>query len=100
MTRTSYIFPTVCVYTLYSLTGKWTRVVTTTRVTHATPASAYAHVANRYWESDADIPSDVYEEEETCTDIAKQLIYGPQNSNINVVICLLIYTAAVLNYSL
>ena len=34
--------------------GKSTGVVTTTRVTHATPAACYAHTADRDWESDAD----------------------------------------------
>src|SRR5439155_17353505 len=35
--------------------GKSTGVVTTTRVTHATPAACYAHTADRDWESDKDI---------------------------------------------
>jgi len=30
--------------------AKATGIVTTTRVTHATPAGTYAHVANRDWE--------------------------------------------------
>ena len=30
--------------------------VTTTRVTHATPAGAYAHTAYRDWEGDSDMP--------------------------------------------
>jgi alkaline phosphatase len=33
--------------------GLATGVVTTTRITHATPAAAYAHTADRNWESDA-----------------------------------------------
>lgn len=36
--------------------GLSTGVVTTTRITHATPASAYAHSASRLWENDADLP--------------------------------------------
>lgn len=32
--------------------GKATGFVTTSRVTHATPAALYAHSPNRYWESD------------------------------------------------
>src|SRR6476469_8386877 len=35
--------------------GKSTGVVTTTRVTHATPAACYSHTADRDWESDKDI---------------------------------------------
>jgi alkaline phosphatase len=35
--------------------GRSTGVVTTTRVTHATPGACYAHTADRDWESDHDI---------------------------------------------
>ena len=35
--------------------GKSTGVVSTARVTHATPGACYAHTADRYWESDRDI---------------------------------------------
>ena len=35
--------------------GKSTGVVTTARLTHATPAATYAHTADRDWESDGDI---------------------------------------------
>ena len=31
-------------------------IVTTTRITHATPAAVYGHAVNRDWESDKDIP--------------------------------------------
>lgn len=51
--------------------GKWTGVVSTVRVTHATPAAAYASVADRGWESDADLVED---EATHCKDIAAQLI--------------------------
>lgn len=37
--------------------GRSTGVVTTTRLTHATPGACYAHTADRDWESDADIAS-------------------------------------------
>ena len=43
--------------------------MTNTRITHATPSSAYAHSGSRYWESDADLDDDV-----DCEDIASQLI--------------------------
>ena len=61
------------------LLGKGTGIVTTTRVTHATPAAAYAHAANRHWETDADLPDDA---KGTCSDVAHQLVVD--NSNINV----------------
>ncbi|CAN0039259.1 unnamed protein product, partial [Chrysoparadoxa australica] len=36
--------------------GMSTGLVTTTRLTHATPASAYAHLPSRDWESDTALP--------------------------------------------
>ncbi|HEY7215637.1 MAG TPA: alkaline phosphatase, partial [Thermoanaerobaculia bacterium] len=38
--------------------GMWTGVVSTARVTHATPGACYAHTPNRDWESDADLSAD------------------------------------------
>lgn len=35
--------------------GLWTGVVSTARLTHATPGACYAHTPNRDWESDADL---------------------------------------------
>jgi alkaline phosphatase len=51
------------------LRGMSTGIVSTARITHATPAATYAHTGNRDWESDSNIPagSDV-------KDIAAQLI--------------------------
>ncbi len=54
--------------------GKSVGIVTTTRVTHATPASAYASSANREWETyDGNIYSK-REFDDGCKDIAAQLI--------------------------
>ncbi|VDI27771.1 Hypothetical predicted protein, partial [Mytilus galloprovincialis] len=50
--------------------GKSTGIVTSTRVTHATPAAAYAHAPQREWESDIKLPANHGE----CKDIAYQLI--------------------------
>lgn len=58
--------------------GKSTGVVTTTRVTHATPAAAYAKSSSRYWESDEGVP-------EGCNDIAYQMIHGEIGSKLDVV---------------
>lgn len=55
--------------------GKSTGVVSTARLTHATPAACYAHSPNRNWESDADVfasAKDAYEAK--YPDIARQLI--------------------------
>ncbi|GFX07808.1 alkaline phosphatase, placental type [Trichonephila clavipes] len=66
--------------------GKSTGLVTTTRVTHATPAAMYAHSANRYWESDdkltKDVPNDFRSKGE-CKDIARQLIEDSPGKNFN-----------------
>lgn len=58
--------------------GKSTGVITTTRVTHATPAAAYAKSSSRYWEYDAGVP-------EGCSDIAYQMIHGETGSKLDVV---------------
>ncbi|KAI0233362.1 Alkaline phosphatase, tissue-nonspecific isozyme [Lamellibrachia satsuma] len=60
---------------------KWTGVVTTTRVTHATPANTYAHVGER--KAEAVVPDGVIEGDK-CKDIASQLI--DDNDDIRVVL--------------
>lgn len=50
--------------------GLATGVVTTTRITHATPAATYAHTVGRDWEADSNLP----EGASACKDIAAQLI--------------------------
>ncbi|XP_064611812.1 alkaline phosphatase, tissue-nonspecific isozyme-like [Liolophura sinensis] len=50
--------------------GKSVGLVTTARITHATPAAAYAHSAERNWESDVHLSNVT----EGCKDIADQLI--------------------------
>ena len=55
--------------------GKSTGVVSTARLTHATPAACYSHTADRDWESDADIFSrrkDAYNAK--FPDIARQML--------------------------
>lgn len=46
-------------------------IVTTTRLTHATPAAVYAHTADRDWEADSSIPA--AQQGQGCKDIALQL---------------------------
>lgn len=55
-------------------------IVTTTRVTHATPAASYAHSADRKWECDTDLPH----KSQQCDDIAMQLVRGGVGSKIDV----------------
>ena len=52
--------------------GMATGIVTTARLTHATPAATYAHSPDRNWESDADMPS--HARDAGCMDIASQFI--------------------------
>lgn len=62
--------------------GKATGVVSTARITHATPAAAYAHVVHRDWEVDAVIPPS----ERACTDIAAQLVGFDAGDGIEVML--------------
>jgi alkaline phosphatase len=62
--------------------GLSTGVVTTTRLTHATPAATYAHSPERNWESDADLPAD--SAAQGCRDIARQLVEFPFGDGIDV----------------
>lgn len=64
--------------------GMGTGVVTTTRVTHATPAATYAHVPDRDWESDRDMPAQA--KEQGCKDIARQLLEFPLGGGVDVVL--------------
>jgi alkaline phosphatase len=64
---------------LAEIAGLSTGIVTTTRVTHATPAATYAKSPDRDWEDPSEMPQQAIED--GCVDIASQLI-GYQ-SNIN-----------------
>lgn len=61
--------------------GKSTGVVTTARVTHATPAVNYAHISDRDWEADANLPAGA-----TVKDIARQLLEFPFGDGLDVVL--------------
>ncbi|OQV22516.1 Alkaline phosphatase [Hypsibius exemplaris] len=62
--------------------GKSTGAVTTTRVTHSTPAGLYAHCANEDWEADTDIPSS--EQDGHCKDVATQLVETSPGNRLDV----------------
>ncbi len=55
--------------------GKAIGIVSTARITHATPAAVYAHAPERDWESDGEMPEPA--RATGCTDIAKQLTGFP-----------------------
>jgi len=57
---------------LAEMRGLSTGVVSTARITHATPASTYAHSIFRDWENDSVMPAEAVEA--GCVDIASQLI--------------------------
>ncbi len=64
--------------------GFATGVVTTTRITHATPGGTYAHTPSRDWESDATTPADA--QAQGCRDIARQLAEFSHGNGIDVVL--------------
>jgi len=64
--------------------GLATGIVTTARVTHATPGACYAHTPERDWESDADLPSEA--RAAGVADIARQLIEFTAGDGIEVVL--------------
>lgn len=69
---------------LAALAGMGTGVVSDTRITHATPASLFAKVPERNWESDAGIPPSM--REQGCRDIAAQLVEYDLGGGIDVVL--------------
>ncbi|PSN34159.1 hypothetical protein C0J52_10039, partial [Blattella germanica] len=63
--------------------GKHTGLVTTTRVTHATPAALYAHSNHRDWECDSEIP---FRLRDCVKDIARQLVEDGPGKHFKVVL--------------
>ena len=59
-------------------------MVTTTRLTHATPAALFAHAASRYWEDDGKVPAG---SRRACKDIARQLVEDEPGRSVNVSTC-------------
>jgi alkaline phosphatase len=62
---------------LAEIKGLATGVVSTARITHATPAATYAKSADRNWEDVSDMPADAVEA--GCEDIASQLVNFEKN---------------------
>lgn len=62
--------------------GKRTGIVTTTRITHATPAATYARIYHRDWECDTKVPM---ESQGIHKDIARQLIENAPGNKFNVI---------------
>lgn len=67
---------------LAAAAGLSTGVVTTTRITHATPAATYGHLPERDWEYDMAMPEK--ERAAGCVDFARQLIEFPFGGGVDV----------------
>lgn len=65
--------------------GKWAGTVTTTRVTHASPAGTYAHTSTRDWEDDRLVALDGCDKNKI-DDIAEQLVHGDIGPRLKVVL--------------
>ncbi|EDW39207.1 GL13536 [Drosophila persimilis] len=63
--------------------GKRTGIVTTTRITHATPAATYAHIYDRDWECETEVPA---ESVGIHVDIARQLVENAPGNRFNVIL--------------
>ncbi len=64
--------------------GRATGIISTARITHATPASTYAHTPQRDWEADSDMP--VAAKAEGCLDIARQMIENPVGAKLDIIL--------------
>ena len=74
--------PTTTLLEIAESAGLSTGVVTTARLTHATPAATYAHSPERNWEADVDLPKEAAAQ--GCRDIARQLVEFPYGDGIDV----------------
>lgn len=75
--------PMLTLWELAASSGLATGVVTTTRVTHATPGAAFTHSAHRNWESDAAMLR-YGDRAKGCIDIARQLVESPYGHGLDV----------------
>lgn len=64
--------------------GLATGVISTARLTHATPAASYAATPGRDWESDKELPADAAAQ--GCKDIARQFIEGEAGPRLQIAV--------------
>ncbi|MCI5046836.1 MAG: alkaline phosphatase, partial [Aquisalinus sp.] len=76
----SLAHPAIAAGELAEMAGMAVGVVSTARLTHATPATVYARAASRDWEADSDLPAAA----DACKDIARQLIEFPYGDGLEV----------------
>ncbi|RZA22095.1 MAG: alkaline phosphatase [Lysobacteraceae bacterium] len=74
--------PMLTLWELAARSNMATGVVTTARVTDATPAATFAHGPERRWEGDTDLPDEA--KAAGCIDIARQLVESPFGSGADV----------------
>ena len=70
------------VFELAERAGLSTGIVSTTRITHATPASTFAETPMRNWEDNSELP----ESASGCPDIAVQLLDWPEGDGLEIVL--------------
>lgn len=70
------------IFELGERAGLSTGIVSTARITHATPAATFAETPSRGWEDNTDIPANV----ERCKDIAAQLLDWPAGDGFEIVL--------------
>ncbi|HZX80506.1 MAG TPA: alkaline phosphatase [Lysobacter sp.] len=75
-------YPRTTLWELAAATGMDVGIVTTTRVTHATPAATFTHAPDRGWENDAELPEAA--RAAGCVDIARQLVESPLAGRVKV----------------
>ena len=75
--------PATTAFELAEAAGMSTGIVTTARVTHATPAAAYAHSADRNYEDDSKLSAQ--QKAAGCIDIARQLVEFNIGDGIDVI---------------
>lgn len=76
--------PLLTLWELAARTGLATGVVTTTRVTHATPAATFSHLPDRNWENDEAMLT--VRDASECHDIARQLVESPYGTGPDVLL--------------
>ena len=64
--------------------GLATGIISTARITHATPAATYAHTPNRNWEADVALPAAA--RQAGCRDIAEQMVHFNHGDGIDVIL--------------
>ena len=69
---------------LAAVSGMATGIVSTARITHATPAALYAKSPDRRWESDRGLPPSA--KEKGCRDIADQLVHYDVGRGLDIVL--------------